>query len=167
MKMEIRIILVQIFMSISVNAACFFPTELQGSYAVQYVEGNKSDIWYRSVSISYDFISGLGQCVFRQRERYVLETEAGCYKCVGLKQRSYNVLTLVDTDTCYTSPDVAWATCDDSQGSKRQGDVEKYLMQLSGIENHLRISVETLTGDFIDEDVGEGEEHHHVGEGED
>ena len=119
MEINIRIVLVQIFLSVSVNAACFFPTELQGSYAVQYVEGNKSDIWYRSVSISYDFISGLGQCVFRQRERYVLETEAGCYKCVGLKQRSYNVLTLVDTDTCYTSPDVAWATCeDDSQGTR-------------------------------------------------
>ena len=72
---------------VTASASCFFPTELQGSYAVQYSAGDTSDIWYKSVSIAYDYVSGAGECVFRQRDKYVLRNEDGCYKCLGLRQR--------------------------------------------------------------------------------
>ena len=94
-----------------VGGSCFFPTELQGSYAVQYTEGDPNDIWYRSVSISYDLISGIGECVFRQSERYVLKSEAGCYKCAWLRQRSSNVLTLSQSQQCHNTADSAWQYC--------------------------------------------------------
>ena len=56
-------------------------------FTVQYQEGEPGDIWYRSVSISYDLISGLGSCVFRQSSSslYVLRSEAGCYKCAWIR----------------------------------------------------------------------------------
>ena len=81
----------------------------------QYSGGDTSDIWYKSVSIAYDYISGAGECVFRQRDKYVLRSEAGCYKCLGLRQRSYNVLTMEETPTCHPSPDTAWAECEDEE----------------------------------------------------
>ena len=94
------------------QCSCFFPTELQGSYAVQYVEGDKSDIWYRSVSIGYNYISGVGQCVHRQADKYIVQSqETGCFKCVGVEQKSYNVLSMVTPESCHMSPDVAWLQC--------------------------------------------------------
>ena len=107
------IILVTIISTLTslVTGSCFFPTELQGSYAVQYTEGDPNDIWYRSVSISYDLISGIGECVFRQSERYVLKSEAGCYKCAWLRQRSSNVLTLSQSQQCHNTADSAWQYC--------------------------------------------------------
>ena len=96
-----------------VSGSCFFPTELQGSYAVQYQEGEPGDIWYRSVSISYDLISGLGSCVFRQSSSslYVLRSEAGCYKCAWIKQRSDNVLSLSQSQQCHNTAESAWQYC--------------------------------------------------------
>ena len=107
------IILVTIISTLTslVTGSCFFPTELQGSYAVQYTEGDPNDIWYRSVSISYDLISGIGECVFRQSERYVVKSQAGCYKCAWLKQRSSNVLTLSQSQQCHNTADSAWQYC--------------------------------------------------------
>ena len=57
--------------------------------------------------------------------------------------------------------------CDDSQCNERQGDVEKDVVHLTGTKDHIVVSFNTPTGDEIDEDVREGEEDHHVGEGED
>ena len=96
-----------------VSGSCFFPTELQGSYAVQYQEGEPDDIWYRSVSISYDLISGLGSCVFRQSSSslYVLRSEAGCYKCAWIRQRSDNVLSLSQSQQCHNTAESAWQYC--------------------------------------------------------
>ena len=96
----------------TVRGSCFFPTELQGSYAVQYTEGDPNDIWYRSISISYDFISGLGSCVFRQSSLYVLRSEAGCYKCAWIRQRSDNVLSLSESGQCHNTAESAWQYCD-------------------------------------------------------
>ena len=97
----------------TVRGSCFFPTELQGSYAVQYQEGEPGDIWYRSVSISYDLISGLGSCVFRQSSSslYVLRSKAGCYKCAWIKQRSDNVLSLSESQQCHNTAESAWQYC--------------------------------------------------------
>ena len=39
-------------------------------------------------------------------------------------------------------------------------------MELVGTDDDVRISVDDLVGDDVDRDVGEREEHHHVGEGE-
>ena len=94
-----------------VRGSCFFPTEIQGSYAVQYTEGDPNDIWYRSVSISYDLISGLGSCVFRQSSLYVLRSEAGCYKCAWIRQRSDNVLSLSQSQQCHNTAESAWQYC--------------------------------------------------------
>ena len=104
------------------RAACFFPTEVQGSYAVQHLEhgGDTSDVWYKSVSVSYDVISGLGglgRCVFRRRERYVLQTEAGCFTCATLSPRSYNVLSLERGAQCHESAESAWLSCGQQPGA--------------------------------------------------
>ena len=98
-------------MTTLVRGSCFFPTEIQGSYAVQYTEGDPNDIWYRSVSISYDLISGLGSCVFRQSSLYVLRSEAGCYKCAWIRQRSDNVLSLSQSQQCHNTAESAWQYC--------------------------------------------------------
>ena len=56
--------------------------------------------------------------------------------------------------------------CDDSQCSERQGDVEINVVHLTGTEDHIGVSVESPTGDEVDKHVREGQEDHHVGEGE-
>ena len=115
MEQQLSLVILTNFLIVSASASCFFPTELQGSYAVQYSGGDTGDIWYKSVSIAYDYISGAGECVFRQRDKYVLRSEAGCFKCLGLKQRSYNVLTMEETPTCHPSAETAWAECEDEE----------------------------------------------------
>ena len=140
--MELSTVILFNLLIVSAKAACFFPTELQGSYAVQYSEGDTSDIWYKSVSIAYDYISGAGDCVFRQRDKYVLKSEAGCYKCLALRQRSYNVLTMEETTTCHPSPDTAWAECGDLAGAR----LTRSMLYRAG--NKIRPSQCPITGRF-------------------
>ena len=140
--MELSTVILFNLLIVSAKAGCFFPTELQGSYAVQYSEGDTSDIWYKSVSIAYDYISGAGDCVFRQRDKYVLKSEAGCYKCLALRQRSYNVLTMEETTTCHPSPDTAWAECGDLAGAR----LTRSMLYRAG--NKIRPSQCPITGRF-------------------
>ena len=142
--MLLQVTYISTFLFTLVRGSCFFPTELQGSYAVQYVEGDKSDIWYRSVSIGYNFISGVGHCVLRQAERYIVQhQESGCYKCVGLEQRSYNVLTMTTPDTCHVSPDLAWIQC---LGLETEAGVKTDMMYRAG--NKIRPYQCPITGRF-------------------
>ena len=144
MEQQLSTVIFANFLIVSASASCFFPTELQGSYAVQYSGGDTSDIWYKSVSIAYDYISGAGECVFRQRDKYVLRSEAGCYKCLGLRQRSYNVLTMEETPTCHPSPDSAWAECEDEE--RMASLVTRSMLYRAG--NKIRPSQCPITGVF-------------------
>ena len=144
--MEVHQVFLLLLSVVSVKSACFFPTEIQGSYAVQYVEGDSSDIWYKSVSIAYDYISGLGECIYRQTDKYVLKSDDGCFKCVGLKQRSFNVLTLSQTDLCHASPDAAWRQCESDQDSDYHVKESSAMLYRAG--NKIKPSQCPITGKF-------------------
>ena len=85
-----------LFVAATASAACFFPTELQGSYAVQTEGEGGAGVWYRSLTIGYQELSGLGACHSRAKSGAWLlqDQEADCTRCVTLTRRSHNLVSL-------------------------------------------------------------------------
>ena len=108
------IYLFPVIMSV-VSSECFFPTELQGDFASQWLE-SVHEISYTQISILYNSIPGWGECFYRERERVVLREESvrgECFKCVRLVQRSRNInqVHVKDPNQCYSTGEEALENC--------------------------------------------------------
>ena len=105
------------------HSGCFFPTELQGNFASQWL-ASVHEISYTQISILYNSIPGWGECYYRERERVVLREESvrgECFKCVRLVQRSRNVnqVHIRDINQCFVTGEEALENCpsDDEIGT--------------------------------------------------
>ena len=94
-----------------VFSACYFPVEIQGDFATQWLD-SVTEVSYTQISISYNSIPGWGECFYRQRELVVLK-KGECFKCLRLVQRSKNVNHIYsrDIDECFATGEEALRKC--------------------------------------------------------
>ena len=125
---------------IVVSSGCFFPTELQGDFASQWLESGH-EISYTQISILYNSIPGWGECFYRERERVVLREESvrgECFKCVRLVQRSRNInqVHVRDTNQCYVTGEEALENCpsDDEIVSRHPSVTEMMLYRTGSVQ---------------------------------
>jgi hypothetical protein len=103
---------------LSGNAACYFPTEIQGEYVTQStVDGNQ--VKYSKVNITEDSIPIWGHCFRKIDKNVILQIdleESSCFRCFQLKLVARNVLRVLTSDQdyiskCYTTEMKAVASC--------------------------------------------------------
>ncbi|XP_075218915.1 uncharacterized protein LOC142323319 isoform X2 [Lycorma delicatula] len=104
------------------DGACFFPTELQGEFIMQSIYMADSQVQYSQVNITADAIPIWGLCHRRIGNNVILIDSfngANCIRCFQLTLKSRNVLQVKTEglDKCYTSEDVAEATCPQENNS--------------------------------------------------
>lgn len=105
-------------------SVCYFPGELQGTWATQTSTSQQSDqrgqrrapITYSLIDVHADRISVWGQCHARLDNNIILSDrtrDSLCYRCFHFNVVSSNVVQVSSSglDACYTSEAAATATC--------------------------------------------------------
>lgn len=104
--------------SIKGHAACYFSSELQGSFVTQSTVTD-NEVHYSVVNITEDAIAIWGQCHKRIENNVILmigSDETACFRCFHLKLVARNVLKVHTADKdyiskCYTNEDKAIESC--------------------------------------------------------
>ncbi|XP_037050218.1 uncharacterized protein LOC119084372 isoform X1 [Bradysia coprophila] len=100
------------------HAACYFSSELQGSFVTQSTVTD-NEVHYSDVNITEDAIAIWGQCHKRIENNVILmigSDETACFRCFHLKLVARNVLKVHTADKdyiskCYTNENKAIASC--------------------------------------------------------
>ncbi|XP_033610097.1 uncharacterized protein LOC117282848 isoform X1 [Cryptotermes secundus] len=109
----------------SCSAACYFPIELQGEYAMQSTSATPGgQVQYSEVNITAEAILPIwGHCHRRLGNSVILTDSSwgpNCSRCFHITLRSRNVLQVrtEGLDKCYTNEDAAEATCPDENNAQ-------------------------------------------------
>lgn len=103
---------------LSAHAACYFSSELQGSFVTQSTVTD-NEVHYSDVNITEDAIAIWGHCHKRIENNVILmigSDETACFRCFHLKLVARNVLKVHTADKdyiskCYTNENKAIASC--------------------------------------------------------
>lgn len=110
----------RIFSSIpGVEAACYFSSDLQGTYVTQSLISHGNEVQYSEVNVTEDSIPIWGLCYRRVDNNIILQIgsdETACFRCFHLKLVARNILRVHTADLnyiskCYTNELKAIASC--------------------------------------------------------
>ncbi|XP_065165878.1 uncharacterized protein [Atheta coriaria] len=126
---------------ISTEAACYFPQDYQGEFAMQNTF-SKNTVHYATVNITATGIPIWGNCHRRIGNNFILVVDlpgSSCIRCLHLKLQSKNVLQVLSSSKeviskCYTNEELAEANCPTEESLRTRSTTELILFKMRGAE---------------------------------